>query len=332
MKALLQRSPIACALATFALSTASHSVTCDHSGFGSSLSVAPSAAGHILVVRGTDQLLRFNEWRNSSQTWSGWSILDSTDAHKNSAAPWIQYIANKYGTPAEKGQNIFYSSATEFPQWILTTDGASPTKNIVATKTPTNLSQAGQTIIGRPTSFQTTLDGEQRLIANVNGELKSRTWTGKWDDSWTPLGLTGITGSPYVVQVTPNTGALYVKKGSYLYYSFWDGQKWGTWYNYLANAPLPGDVSGAYFSRHFVFGSTATKVPVYRYLASNAWTSTWKTIPNFPGYQSLSPVSVTSDSALVYGMTATGEIWRIGIKGTLFGTPERFNCLSTQSK
>lgn len=329
----MRKSSIACLSfgAFLAVASAASAVTCDHSGFGLSMSAAPSDSGHILVVRGKDSLLRFNEWRNSSQTWTGWSILDTTAAHKNTQAPWIQYIAREY-QGSGKGQNIYYASSTEFPQWILKRDGAAPTLIEIAYKTSTNLNNAGQTIIGRPTSMQSNTDGEQRLIANVNGTLMSRTWTGTWDGAWTSLGLSGVTGSPYFVQITSNTGALYAKRGSSYYYSYWDGSVWSTWYNYLASSGISGaDAAGAYFGKHFVFGYNFSKVPVFRYKDTYSWSSTTP-MTGFPGYLSISPVTVANDSALIYGMTASGEIWRVGMKGIKMGTPERFNCLATQSK
>lgn len=269
---------------------------CDLSWMGTSLSATNSQLGHIVLVRGTDGYLRFNEWNNATSAYTGWTLLPGTNYGSD---PWIQRLA-------DNAHNIYFQSGDAIHQLICrrSTNGWAIE--------PTSVPNANN-VAHRVTSVQSGSENKQKMFATFkDGTLRSRTWDGSfWDESWTYEGLSNVSGSPYALQITATTFNLYARRtDGYIYQAYWDGSKFSPWMKISASAGASANPSSAYGRGQYIFSLNSTNTPVFQVWNSRNWTG-WNTFA-FPATKFMSPVK-GGDDIVLYGIDANGVVQKASL-------------------
>ncbi|MBK9577202.1 MAG: hypothetical protein IPO40_09020 [Fibrobacteres bacterium] len=302
-------------------------VPCDASWVGTAISSAPSTLGNLSVLRGSDGVIRANEWLDGSKAWSGWFNLPSQDASLI-GDPWVQFVSNPGSSFA--AQNIFATGSTYIKQWVLTRSNGNWT---IANKS-INSSSGSAKVVGRVTSAQMTSTtsskaGDQIMIATFSdGKVRSQNWivstldNGAWDGIWTDLKVPGgapnVVSSPYAVQLTQNTVNLFVRVNGILYQKYWNGSNWwgyGTdgWVPVTAGeAPFQGDPTSVYSEGtnvhflHLFSGQYESYHTVGKYYGGWTYGSDYSLTLK----KSLAPVNSPNNTRTVYGIDAANAVWR----------------------
>lgn len=230
----LGQGVVATALAILLCANADVSAqTCNSSWRGNSIHAATSDKGHIVVLRGEDNLIRFNEWRKASQSWSGWQLLPNQTG--DALEPWIQPKTVQLDWPT--GLNVAWhniyarTSSGAIRQWSLKREASGEFAVFSSTLPVTTLHPASRV------ASAILSNNRQMLFARMNdGTLRSRMWNGAaWSD-WVYEGIGGLEAStsPWVTQVGANTVNLYVGGGVYsgagtLWQRTWNGTGWSVW-------------------------------------------------------------------------------------------------------
>ncbi len=321
MQSMINRA-LTMGLALIAVHSSASAAGCDLSWMGSGITAAPTDSGHMIALRGTDGVIRLNEWRIKSKTWSGWMLPSNQNGVISD--PWIQYSA-------EGGQNVYARSSTGATlQWICVRNPDGSWKINVTSNVP----DGKLTPTGRVTSARFSTSGEQRLIATfADGTVKYQTWTlyapppasaGTWNGMWTDLGITNVVGSPWATQVTPTTVNLYVRlKDGTMRQNYWNGTSWSGW----IKLPLPSAAASdptSYFdgTGHWLdyMGTDGVPVQMMYYMG---WTSSRLT--TFPAKSSL---VAYAPGSLTYGIDANKNVLKFAPSAPgQKSTSSQVNCL-----
>jgi|GEM_PF-4462677 len=318
---------------------------CDLSWVGTGISAAPTDSGHLVALRGTDGLLRLNEWKNSTKTWSGWMVPSNQKGELTQ--PWLQFKAEN-GT--NWAQNLYVIGTTDdsIHQWVLTRSGN--TWSGLNGRTAVNF--ANITPINSVTSFQSDIAGhqDQKLIAlNSNGTIWTRTWdptrSPGWDASWTQLGTLGnVVGSPYAIQLTPNTANLYVRtSGGLVYQQYWNGTSWLSNWLLVPDSPSPaGDLVSLFpDNTNYLYSISSGNSAEGMVYAGGSWGG-WSTFslqgPNvaLDATKPMAGVAVPGTGvaysvSAIYGIDKSGVVWRaISSGNTVPGNGVPVNCPQPQ--
>ena len=294
---------------------------CDLSWVGSSLSAASSTNGHIVVVRGTDGNLRFNEWRDASNAYSGWTLLPGTNFGSD---PWIQAFAvNDLVSPAVSGHNIYFQSNDTIHQWI-------GTRNGVGWNLKKTFVTGAANVAARVASVQSGNGNNQMMFATFkDGTLNSRKWNGlSWDAAWTYEGISNVKGSPYTLQLTTTTYNLYVRSSNgFIYQKYWNGSSFSAWAKISATSGATANPSSAYGNYQYLFNLSASGSAVMQAWNGYNWTG-WSQF-SFPGTKFLSPVK-GGGNIVVYGIDANSTIWTANYSSNgTWNSATAVNCLPT---
>lgn len=347
MKNPLVRTAAAClGLSILPLASAHSGTDCDASWMGTGVSTSPSAKGHVTALRGTDGIVRVNEWQDASKTWGGWFVLPDQPASQW-GDPWVQFVSNP-GSPFE-AQNIYSVGSTSVKQWILTRTGTTWT---VAHKYPFSSTSGSAKIQKRVASAQTgpynsTLAGNQKVFATFSdGVLRYQDWTvttggASWTGQWqafSPAVPSGAGSAPYAVQLTPSTVNLYVRgMDGKIYQSYWDGTKW--WPNWIAvnfadyNQVEDPASNFSSASEHVLYTLQVAYQNGPSYFHYQKYTNTWSSWLNSDLdriVKSLAPVNSPNNTSTLYGIDGGNSAWEsvLNNQTTFFSKPNRVNCLN----
>lgn len=286
---------------------------CDQAWSGIGLSVAASPNGHLAAVRGNDGKIRVAEWSQTSSSWGAWTTLSGTD--QIVSEPWVEVNTGAY-------QNIFARTNDSVIQWIGSWNGGS------VSFVRTGISNNGNSFTGRvavatgdgqaarPTAFM--------FAKATNGTLKMWEWNGYSQVDWTDMGLSNVSGSPSVEQVSPTNFNVFVRLGGgTIMQNNYDAGVWSGWMT-VSDAGS-GDVAVAHTDYPY-FYSVSNESKVFSF----AWNGNGFTSPvdvSFPGYQNLSAVAVSPSTAFLYGRDAFGNVWRATrVNGQALTNKAMVNC------
>jgi hypothetical protein len=269
---------------------------CDPSWVGSGLSAAPSQNGHMVALRGSDGLIRVNEWNEANGSWMGWMALPYQDGIISD--PWVQFANSG-------GQSVFARKSDSIIQWTgkwlngkwiwvrvgFTVDGNQFQGRISSANGTTGLTPWVY-------FFATT----------TSGQVKMRTWNGSGMLSWTDMGVSGVVGSPSAIQISDNIFNLYVRKsdGSFLV-KCWNGSSWSSWLSNAEFVDAYSDIAGATTNYQNLYTTSSSGA-----IAQQAWNGynwTGWTPQSIPVTKSLS-AAVSGSNAYLYGVDNDNIVWR----------------------
>jgi hypothetical protein len=140
------------------------------------------------------------------------------------------------------------------------------------------------------------------------------------------MGISGVQGAPYAIQLSPTTVNLYVHQadGS-IRQNYWNGSSWSGWLTPDGSGSIGyGDVASTFATYHYLYSFSTNGNLESEAYTGGSWTA-WTTYAS-PIKKSLAPVKTSGFNGILYGIDANNAVWSAVFNGSSLTSSAPVNC------